>query len=309
LKPKIKETASLLWKIYVGLTALEAVLLWAAGMDVFDAIVHSFSTLATGGSSTRNDSVADFDSAAIDLIITAFMFLAGINFALYYVALRGRLGAIWRDTEFRVYTGLVALATLVIAVNILGIYPNPLQALRYSVFQVVAVVTTTGFGTANFDLWPPLSKLVLVMLMFVGGMAGSTAGGMKVSRLIVVMKASLNEVYRTFRPQAVRSVKIGRNVMPEPITRSILGFFALFLFVFAAATLYMGALGLDVVTAATAVIATLGNIGPGLARVGSIENFAFIPASGKIVLSVCMILGRLELYTVLVLLVPDFWKR
>lgn len=309
LKPKIKETASALWKIYVGLTLAEAVLLYAAGLSPFDAVTHSFSTLATGGFSTRNASVAAFDSVAVDLIVTVFMFLAGINFGLYFAALRGRWRALVRDPELHVYAALVALATLAIAVNILSVHPNFGQALRYSVFQVVAVITTTGFGTDNFDAWPPFSKLLLVLLMFVGGMAGSTAGGMKVSRVMVLAKAAAIEVYRTFRPSVVKTVKLGRSTMPDPIVRSIFGFFVLFMAVFAAASLYLAALGLDVLTATTAVIATLGNIGPGLARVGSVENFAFIPASGKLVLSFCMILGRLELYTVLVLFLPAFWKR
>lgn len=309
LKPKIKETASTLWKIYLGLTVIEAILLYWAGMSVFDAVCHAFATLATGGFSTKNGSVADFDSVPIDLIITFFMFLAGINFGLYYVAMKGRVGAIFKDTEFRVYAGIVVVATVVIAINILSIHPNFFQALRYSVFQVVGIVTTTGFGTDNFDVWPPFSKLLLVFLMFMGGMAGSTAGGMKVSRLMVVVKAASIEVYKIFRPQAVKKVKLGRSVMPDAVTQSIFGFFVLFLAVFVVGTLFMGLLGLDVVTAATAVIATLGNIGPGLARVGSIENFAFIPAVGKVFLSFCMILGRLELYTVLVLFLPDFWKK
>ncbi|MDX1547208.1 MAG: TrkH family potassium uptake protein [Rhodothermales bacterium] len=309
LKPKIKETASALWKIYVGLTAAEAVLLYLAGMDVFNAVCHAMSTLATGGFSTKNGSVADFDSVAIDLIITVFMFMAGINFGLYFLAIRGRVSALFKDIEFRVYAGVVGLATVAIAINILSIHPNPLEALRYAVFQVVAVITTTGFGTDNFDAWPPFSKLLMVMLMFMGGMAGSTAGGMKVSRIMVVMKAAWIQVYKTFRPAAVKKVKLGRSVMPEDIEKSIFGFFVLFIAVFAGGSLFMGLLGLDVVTATTSVIATLGNIGPGLARVGSVENFAFIPSVGKVFLSFCMILGRLELYTVLVLFLPDFWRR
>ena len=309
LKPKIKETASVLWKIYVGLTVIEALLLYFAGMSVFDAVCHSMATLATGGFSTKNGSVADFESVPIDLIITFFMFLAGINFGLYFLFIRGKMTALFKDIEFRVYAGVTLLATLAIAINILTIHPDFLQALRYAVFQVVGVMTTTGFGTDNFDVWPPFSKLLLVFLMFMGGMAGSTAGGMKVSRIIVLVKAALNEVYKTFRPNAVRKVKLGRSVMPDPVIKSIFGFFVLFMMTFVIASLIMGLLGLDVVTATTAVVATLANIGPGLARVGSIENFAFIPSVGKIVLSICMILGRLELYTVLVLFLPHFWKR
>ncbi|UCF37667.1 MAG: TrkH family potassium uptake protein [Acidobacteriota bacterium] len=309
LKPKIRETASVLWKIYVGLTALECVLLYFAGMSVFDAVCHSFATMATGGFSTKNASVAQFESVPIDIIITLFMLLAGINFALYFAALRGRLFNFFRDAEFRVYLGLVVLATLAVSIDILSIHGDPLQALRYGAFQVVAIVTTTGFGTDNFDLYPSFSKILLVALMFVGGSAGSTAGGMKISRIMVLSKAAFVEVYHIFRPQAVRTVRLGRSIIPDEVTRSIFGFFALAAFVFVSGSLFMALLGLDIVSATTSVVATLFNIGPGLAKVGAVENFAFIPTPGKIFLSFCMILGRLEFYTILVLLVPDFWKR
>ena len=309
LKPKIKETASTLWKIYAGLTLAEGILLYFAGMDVFDSMCHSFATMATGGFSTKNASVAHYNSARIDAIITFFMFLAGINFTLYYLFIRGRFTAIFKDAEFKVYVGVIVIATLAVTANILTVHPNILTAFRYSSFQVVAVVTTTGFGTDNFDLYPPFSKLLLVTLMFMGGSAGSTAGGMKVSRIMVVTKAAFIEVYKIFRPQAVRSVKIGKSAMSDDVTKSILGFFAIGIFVFVFGSLFMALLGLDIVTASTSVVATLFNIGPGLARVGSVENFAFIPNAGKIFLSFCMILGRLEFYTVLVLFVPDFWKR
>lgn len=309
LKPKIKETASTLWKIYLGLTLLEAVLLYLAGMDLFNSVCHSFATMATGGFSTKNASVAHFDSAVIDLIITVFMFFAGVNFALYYLTLKGNVRLIWKDPEFRVYVSIVALSTLAVMLNIIAIHPDLLESLRYASFQVVAIVTTTGFGTDNFDAYPPFSKILLVALMVIGGSAGSTAGGMKISRVVVVSRATFAEVYKIFRPQAVRTVKLGKSVMSDDVTKSIFGFFALAVFVIVAGSLFMGLLGLDIVTAVTSVVATLFNIGPGLAKVGSLENFAFIPASGKIFLSFCMILGRLELYTVLVLLIPDFWKR
>lgn len=309
LKPKIRETASILWKIYVGLTVIECGFLYLAGMSVFDAVCHSMATMATGGFSTKNASVAHYQSVTIDVIITFFMFLAGINFALYFSALKGRLFNFFRDAEFRVYIGLVLLATIAVTIDILPLHGDPLQALRYAAFQVVAVVTTTGFGTDNFDLYPSFSKLLLVGLMFVGGSAGSTAGGMKVSRIMVLSKAAFVEIYHIFRPQAVRTVRLGRSVIPEEVTRSIFGFFALAVFVFVFGSLFMALLGLDIVTATTSVVATLFNIGPGLAKVGAVENFAFIPTVGKVFLSFCMILGRLEFYTILVLLVPDFWKR
>lgn len=309
LKPKIRETASILWKIYVGLTVAEFIFLHLAGMHVFDAVCHSMATMATGGFSTKNASVAHYQSATIDVIITFFMFLAGINFALYFSALKGRLFNFFRDAEFRVYVGLVVLATIAVSIDILPLHGDPLQALRYAAFQVVAVVTTTGFGTDNFDLYPSFSKLLLVGLMFVGGSAGSTAGGMKVSRIMVLSKAAFVEIYHIFRPQAVRTVRLGRSVIPEEVTRSIFGFFALAVFVFVFGSLFMALLGLDIVSATTSVVATLFNIGPGLAKVGAVENFAFIPTAGKVFLSFCMILGRLEFYTILVLLVPDFWRR
>ncbi len=309
LKPKIRETAATLWKIYLGLTVMEFGLLYWAGMGLFDAVCHSFATMATGGFSTKNASIQHFQSLPIELIVTAFMFLAGINFSLYYLFLKGKFTALFRDQEFQVYAGLTALATVAVAVNILNVHADARDALRYGSFQVVAVVTTTGFGTDNFNLYPPLSKLLLVSLMFVGGSAGSTAGGMKVSRIMVVLKAAFIEIYKAFRPQAIRSVRLGRSVMSDEITRSIFGFFAIAVFIFVFGSLFMGLLGLDIVTATTSVVATLFNIGPGLGRVGSIENFAFIPTAGKLFLSGCMILGRLEFYTVLVLFVPDFWKR
>ncbi len=309
LKPKIKETASTLWKIYLGLTVTEGLLLYLAGMEAFDAVCHAFSTMATGGFSTKNTSVAHFNSVQIDIIITAFMFLAGINFSLYYLLMKGNFKALFKDSEFKVYVTIAIVSILAIAANILLIHANFLTALRYAMFQVVAVVTTTGFGTDNFDLYPPFSKLLLVTLMFIGGSAGSTAGGMKVSRIMVVAKVAFIEIYKIFRPQAVKSVKMGKSVMSDEITRSILGFFVIAVFVFVFGSLFMALLGLDIVTATTAVVATMFNIGPGLARVGSVENFAFVPTAGKIFLSFCMILGRLEFYTVLVLFVPDFWKR
>ena len=309
LKPKIKETASVLWKIYLGLTVVEIGLLYLAGMSFFDAMCHAFATLATGGFSTKNASIAYYDSASVDLIVTFFMFLAGVNFGLYYAFFKGRFTAIFRDTEFRVYTSIFVLVSLAITVDILSRHPNFWQALRYSSFQTIAIVTTTGFATDDFNLYPDFARTLLVVLMFMGGSAGSTAGGMKVSRIIVVTKAAFIEIYKTFRPNAVRSVKLGNSVMSDDLTKSIYGFFALFLFMFVAGTLIMTLLGLDLVTASTSVIATLGNIGPGLERVGAVENFAFIPATGKYFLSFCMILGRLELFTVFVLFVPDFWKR
>jgi trk system potassium uptake protein TrkH len=310
LKPKIKSTASTLWWLYVGLTVIVALLLKATGMTWHDAWAHAFTTLSTGGFSPKAGSVAEFDSATVDYIITIFMVLAGINFGLYYAAIRGRVAASLQDRELWAYLGLIGVATLLVTLSIYDdVHATILDSFRYGIFQVVGIVTTTGFGTDNFDLYPPLAKLLLVMLMFVGGMAGSTAGGLKVFRIIVVIKAIYVEIYKTFRPQSVMAVRVGRSVIPRKTVMAIMGFFAVGLLIFALSSLYLAALGLDIVTATSAVAATLFNIGPGLARVGSVESFAFIPDSGKVLLSLCMILGRLEFMTILVLLLPEFWKR
>jgi len=313
LKPKIKETSTVLWRIYVGLTLIEFLILISPVCDMgwFDALCHSFATMATGGFSTKNGSVADFNSVSIDLVITLFMFLAGVNFSLYYVALTRRSPlAIFKDTEFRTYLGIVVAATVLVALNIWEFrHENLFQAFRHAAFQVTAMITTTGFGTDDFDLYPTFSKLLLVCLMFIGGSAGSTAGGIKVSRIIVLIKAAHYEIYKTFRPQRVISVKINNSTIPDDIIRSIFGFFVIAITTFVGGSLFMTLFDYDLATATTAVAATLFNIGPGLSQVGATMNFAFIPPIGKLFLSFCMILGRLEFYTLLVLIVPDFWRR
>jgi len=312
LKPKIKQTAAALWWIYVGFTVVEAIILLGLGMSIHDALTHSFATMATGGFSTKNGSVGEFDSAAIDYVITLFMILAGINFGLYYELIRGNKKRFLRDPELHVYLGVIAVVTLIITWNIVGIdarHETVSDSFRYAIFQVVGVITTTGFGTDDFDVWPPLSQLLLVFLMFAGGMAGSTAGGMKLIRFMVIGKAIYAEIYKVFRPMSIQALRIGKSVIPQETISGILGFFALGIATFVFSALYMTYLGLDIVSACTAVTATLFNIGPGLAAVGPTQSFAFIPTSGKVVLSFCMILGRLEFMTIFVLLLPDFWRR
>lgn len=312
LKPKIKQTAAALWWIYVGFTLVETLILWLLGMTVHEAITHAFATMATGGFSTRNGSVGEFNSATIDFVISFFMIAAGINFGLYFEAFRGGWKRALKDRELWVYMGVIGIVTGIITWNIWGIderHSSLFDSLRYALFQVSGVITTTGFGTDDFDVWPPLSKLLLIFLMFAGGMAGSTAGGIKIIRFMVLFKAIYAEIYKVFRPQSIMAIRIGNSVIPREVISSIMGFFALAMMTFAAASLYMAYLGLDVVSAVTSVAATLFNIGPGLGRVGPTQSFAFIPTSGKVVLSFCMILGRLEFMTLLVLLLPDFWRR
>ncbi len=308
-RPKLKETSSILWRIYLAITAAEVILLMICGMSFFDSLCHSFTTMATGGFSTRAASVAAYNSMAVDVVITFFMFLAGVNFLLYYVAVKGNIREFYRDVEFRFYAGMMIICSLLITLDIMIMHPNFGHALRMGVFQTVSIGTTTGFGTDDFNLYPSFSRTLLVMLMFIGGSAGSTAGGIKVSRLMVVLKSIKDELIKASHPQVVRSVKIGGHTIPREIRQGILVFFAMVMLIFAVGTLVMAGLGLDMVSASTAVAATFFNIGPGLERVGAIENFAFIHPFGKVFLSILMILGRLELVTVLALLIPDFWRR
>ena len=310
LKPRIQDTAKLLWGVYVLLTCVEILLLMAGGMSFFDGLNHAFTTMATGGFSTRNASVAAYNSAYIDWVITIFMFLAGVNFSLHYLALRGKIGDFIRNEEFLFYSSLVIVGTaLITMLNIGGTYPGFLDNLRYSAFQVVSIITTTGFGTADYELWPVLCQYLLVFFMFIGGCAGSTGGGMKVARILLLFKHAQVQVYRLIHPRAVRLVKLGDRPVDKDVMQSILGFFALYLGVFVAASFVMAATGMDLDSAGGSVIATLSNIGPGLGSVGPVDNFAHVPATGKLVLAFCMLLGRLELFTVLVLVFPSFWRK
>jgi trk system potassium uptake protein TrkH len=310
LKPRIQDTAKLLWGVYVLLTCIEILLLMAGGMSFFDGLNHAFTTMATGGFSTRNASVAAYNSAYIDWIITIFMFLAGVNFSLHYLALRGKVVDFIRNEEFLFYSSLVIVGTaLITMLNMGGTYPGFLDNLRYSAFQVVSIITTTGFGTADYELWPVLCQYLLVFFMFIGGCAGSTGGGMKVARILLLFKHAQVQVYRLIHPRAVRLVKLGDRPVDKDVMQSILGFFALYLGVFVAASFVMAATGMDLNSAGGSVIATLSNIGPGLGSVGPVDNFAHVPAIGKLVLAFCMLLGRLELFTVLVLIFPSFWRK
>jgi len=310
LKPRIQDTAKLLWGVYVLLTIAEVVLLMLGGMNFYEALCHAFATLATGGFSTRNASVGAYDSAYIDGVVTIFMFLAGVNFALHYQALRGRLHEFWRNEEFRFYLFVTAGATgLIVLLNQGTVYDSFFQNLRYSSFQTVSILTTTGFGTADYETWPVLAQYLLVFLMFVGGCAGSTGGGMKVARMLLLFKHAQVQLYRLIHPRAVRLVKLGGVPVDREVMQSILGFFAFFMGIFVIASFLMAASGLDLTSAGAAVIATLSNIGPGLGSVGPVDNFAHVSAFGKIVLTLCMLMGRLELFTVLVLFFPSFWRK
>ncbi|OGQ95247.1 MAG: potassium transporter [Deltaproteobacteria bacterium RIFOXYD12_FULL_57_12] len=310
LAPRIQDTARILWSVYVLFTLLEILLLLLGGMDFFDATCHSFATLATGGFSTHTASVAHFDSLYIEAVIIVFMFLAGVNFSLHYHGLRGRLSSYWQSEEFRFYLALIVMAVLIVtAANFFArTYDSTGENLRTASFQVVSIITTTGFGTADFDQWPPICKILLVSLMFIGGCAGSTGGGIKQVRVLLFFKYARLQLRHLVHPQAVGAIKLGKVKVPKEVLISILGFFGLYIAVILLATLVVTGLGVDIVTGGTAVIATLNNIGPGLHLVGPVQHYGHLPATVKVALSFCMLAGRLELYTVAVLFTSDYWR-
>jgi trk system potassium uptake protein TrkH len=311
LKPRIKDTAMTLWKVYVLFSALEAVLLMFGGMDLFDALCHTFGTMATGGFSTRNASVAGFDSAYIDYVITVFMLIAGVNFSLHYLVLKWKPSAMLKDPEFRVFACMVLVFVVILTVTVLvsGSYDSPADAVRYTSFQVASILTTTGFATADYELWPGLAQAILLFCMFVGGCAGSTGGGMKVMRIMLLFKQSYQELFRLIHPRSVSHVKMGRTVVKDDVISGVWGFAFLWVGLLVLAAFVVAATGVDVVTSFAASLACIGNIGPGIGGVGPTDNFAWMPDAAKWVLTFCMVLGRLEIYTVIILFVPEFWRK
>jgi trk system potassium uptake protein TrkH len=311
LTPRLRDTAKNLWFIYVGLTVLEVLILMAVGLGPFSAITHAFGTLATGGFSPEATSLAAYDSWSVELVIVIFMFLAGGNFALYFAFVSGRRWAIWRDPEFRLYLGIVTVSTILIAVSLMiaESHASPIRAFRDAMFQTVSIQTTTGFVSADFDTWNSFAKALLVLLMFVGGCAGSTAGGIKVVRMLLLAKNARRVLAQAVHPNAVIPVKMGRRAVPSSIMTGVLGFFFLWVVVYVTGTLLVAASNVSLVTAATAVAATLNNVGPGLELVGPMYNFSVIAPFGKVVLILMMVLGRLELLAVLLPFTRSFWAR
>ena len=311
LAPKITETAKILWLLYVGLSALETALLMLGGMSLFDALTHTFGTMATGGFSPRNASVGAYDSAFIHIVITVFMLMAGINFVLYYKLLTAQLRDIFINSELKAYLAIFFASMAVIAFNLhrLGVYATIGESLRYAGFQAASILTTTGYATADFEAWPELSKVVLFILMFIGGCAGSTGGGPKVVRIVTLFKMGVNEMKYLLHPHAVFSFRVNGQFVRKEISDSIAGFFFLYVLCLIVTTFVVATGGYDIVTSFTTSLVTVGNIGPGFGKIGPAENYAFFPDYIKWVLSLAMMVGRLEVYTVLILLTPRFWKR
>ncbi|MBQ3517394.1 MAG: TrkH family potassium uptake protein, partial [Lachnospiraceae bacterium] len=309
LVPKARDTAKILYGMYLALTVLEVVFLLFGGMDFYDSVTHAFSTAGTGGFNNRNNSVAYYDSAYIDGVITVFMILFGINFNMYYLLLLKRVKDVFRNEEVRAYLGIVLGATALITVNILSLYKTPLKAFRYAAFQVSSIITTTGFSTADFNLWPEFSKCILLMLMVVGACAGSTGGGMKVSRILIALKSVKREMKRLLRPKSVNVVKVNGKKIKEETMQGVYVYFIAYVTIFILSVLLVSLNDFDFATTLSGVLATLNNVGPGIAAVGPIENFSAFSDLSKIVFCLDMIIGRLEIFPFLMLFSPNLWRK
>lgn len=315
LAPRIAATARRLWVLYLLITAAEAVLLLFGGMSLFDAVNHAMATIATGGFSTKNESVGGFDSLYIELVIVFFMFISGISFTLQYRAIvLGQPRKLLKSPEVRLYILFIVVATILLTINTYGagVYDSVGTALRYAAFQTVSVITTTGFGInpeADFDMWPDFSRFLLVGIMLIGGCAGSTAGGSKIVRLYVVAKHAVVQIRRLVRPRLVETIHIGEREVPRETTEAILGYYLLYFTIIVVLGLSLTALGLDLVSGTTAAVSAMNSIGPGLGTIGASESFSQVPDAGLYLLSGGMLLGRLEIYPLLVILSSHFWRQ
>lgn len=310
LHPRVKETAKRLWSIYLVFTVAEVILLWIGPMNLFDAICHSFTTMATGGYSTKQASIAYWDSPYVHYVIIVFMFLAGTNFTLSYFGFHLRFNKIFRNEEFKYYLGFVVVFTIIIAAGLLLTGHSGVESsVRNALFQVVSILTTTGFATDDYLLWAPVLTMLILLLMFVGGSAGSTGGGPKVMRIMILIKNSTQELKRLIHPNAVIPVRMNKTAVEPQVVTNVLAFLAFYAVIAIISMVVMSALGNDFDTSLGAVAATLGNIGPGIGNVGPADNFNHIAVAGKWFLSFLMLVGRLELFTVLVLFSPAFWKE
>ena len=308
--PKIKETAKILYLIYFVLTVIETVLLMLAGLSIYDALIHSLGTAGTGGFSNMNSSVASFGNPTVEWIITVFMLLFGVNFALYFQVVKGNAKSLFKSEEFKYYVLTVFVAIVFITINILPINAGDLgKSVRDSSFQVASIITTTGYATVDFNLWPTFSKMILLLLMFVGAMAGSTGGGIKTVRIIIVFKAIKREVNKILHPKRVKSVKIDGKVVSEDIIAGVFLFIGAYAVIALIAMVIVSFDGFDLITTTSSVIATLSNIGPGFEVVGATGNFAAFSPLSKLVLSFCMLAGRLEIYPMLILFSVSLWKK
>lgn len=310
LKPRIKDTAMILWKVYAAISLIEIILLMIGGMGFYDALCHAFTTMPTGGFSTKNASIAHYNSVYFDIVFIVFMLLSGINFSLHYQMIRGKTLAFWHDSECRFFIGIVIVLTVAVSFNLYGsVYDTIGKAFRFGTFQVISIITTTGYATADYEMWPAMSQLIILLCMFIGASAGSTGGGMKCIRIMLCFKYCYKELFSLIHPHAVSHIKISGTPIPENIIRSILGFLILYVMLFVFCSIILAGIGVDFITSFTAVASAIGNVGPGFGNVGPVENYAQIPCAGKWLLIWCMLLGRLEIYTLVIFIVPEFWRK
>lgn len=310
IKPRIRETAKILWMVYLLISSLQTAMLYLAGMSIYDAIVHTFTTIGSAGFSPYGESIIAFNSPLIEAIITLFMFIAGVNFVLLYRTVYIDHTSIFRDEEFKFYTAIILTATAVLILTLrYGIAADPFTCLRYAIFQVVSIITTTGFASVDFNLWPDSSRIVLVFMMFIGGCAGSTSGGPTVVRVLLLLKYANSELFRFIHPRAVKPIKFNGKVVPDDIIHQVISFMVIYFLIFVTSTVLISLMNVDIITAFTASIATLGNIGPGLNLVGPMSSYNCMPPLAKLIMIANMWIGRLEVFTVMVLFTPEFWKK
>lgn len=309
LVPKARYTARILYAMYFVLTAAEVIFLMFGGMNFFDALLHAFSTAGTGGFSNKNSSVAHYDSAYIDGVITVFMILFGVNFNLYFLLRLRNWKEALKNEELHAYLGIIAGSIAIISLNIVGMYGNILHAFRYASFQVASIITTTGFCTANYNLWPELSKTILLCLMIIGACAGSTGGGIKVSRLLIMLKSIKKQVKNMLHPKAITIVKVNGKRINESTMKGVYIYFICYIMITMVSVLLVSINNFDFATTFSSVLTTLNNVGPGISQIGPVENFYKFSALSKIVFCMDMLLGRLEIFPYLLLLSPELWRR
>jgi trk system potassium uptake protein TrkH len=310
LTPRVKQTAKLLWGIYVGFVLIETLILRLEGMLWFDAICHAFGTMATGGFSTKNASIAAYGSL-VQWTIIFFMFCAATNFSLHYFFIAKGNAEYFKDREFSVYTILICLFSLIFLIDISNseFYKLNFDSLRHSVFTAISLLTTTGFGTEDFESWPPLSKTIVFFLLFIGGSAGSTTGGMKIIRSILIFRYLIFEIRKLIHPKGIFNITIGKKSIDDDVVRATLGFYLFYIIIFAITAVVLAATGLDLTSALTASASAIGNIGPGLGAIGPTDNWGGLTDFAKWLTSFCMLLGRLEIFTVMVLFSRSFWRK
>ncbi|MGM0674123.1 MAG: TrkH family potassium uptake protein [Spirochaetota bacterium] len=311
LSPRIAQTARIFWGIYVGITAIEVVLLVSQGVGIFDAVNHSFATVATGGFSTKNASIGAFSNSGVEWTVAAFMVLSGVNFSLYYRLLIRDFARVGRDSELKVYLAVFAISVALVIAALLSasVYDTIEATARYAMFQVATLMTSTGFATADYVLWPGLARGLLLLMLFVGGSVGSTSGGIKMFHVTILSKAAFREVHLLRHPRSVKVPRLNHAALPDTTIGAVQGFVFLYLALVLISTIVVAGSNTDLETALTATLAAIGNIGPGFAGVGPTENFAFFPDYVKVWLSMVMVAGRLEIYTVLILLTPSLFKK